>query len=95
MSANPKLKPLTKKERERIEKAAEKNFDFEAFKKQGIFINLNPDTITYFKDLAKETGFKYQFLMRLALQHYVENELRPNVDWKKLKRRLNETRDAY
>lgn len=78
----PKLRRLTKKEREEIDKIVGKDFDFEAAMKKGIFINLDEEIIEYFKELAKETGKGYQSLIRDALFYFKEKKMKPKTIWK-------------
>lgn len=79
---HPKLRKLTKKEKEEIRKIAEKDFDFDAAMKKGIFINLDEEIIEYFKELAKETGRGYQSLIRDALFYFKEKKMKPKTIWK-------------
>ena len=49
--------------------------------KQQITINIEPDTISYFKDMANETGVPYQTLINLFLTYCKNNKLRPDLSW--------------
>ena len=49
--------------------------------KQQITINLNQDTIQYFKDLAEETGLPYQTLINLYLKDCADKKRKPEVSW--------------
>lgn len=49
--------------------------------KQQITINIQPDTITYFKDMATETGIPYQTLIDLFLTYCKDKKLKPDLSW--------------
>lgn len=49
--------------------------------KQQITIRLDPGTIAYFKDLARETGIPYQTLMNLYLRECAMSRKRLSVAW--------------
>ena len=49
--------------------------------KQQITINLNADTVTYFKALAEQTGIPYQTLINLYLTDCAENKRQPSISW--------------
>ena len=49
--------------------------------KQQITINIKPDTITYFKDMAAETGIPYQTLIDLFLTYCKDKKLKPDLSW--------------
>ncbi len=49
--------------------------------KKQITIRLDNNTIEYFKDLAKETGFSYQMLINMYLKDCAENHKKPKVQW--------------
>ena len=77
----PKLKRLSKAEKESIQAEFDKGFDFKAARRKGIFINLDEDVITYFKNLALETGRGYQPLIQDALKYFKEKNLKPKTSW--------------
>lgn len=52
------------------------------FKKQ-ITIRLDKETIEYFKDLAEETGLRYQNLIDLFLKDCAREERKPDIKWSK------------
>jgi uncharacterized protein (DUF4415 family) len=60
---------------------AEKNPYVEKQRKQ-ITIRIDVDTIEYFKNLAKETGIKYQNLINLYLSDCAEHEKTIKIAWK-------------
>ena len=60
--------------------AARKNPYAEKLKRQ-ITINLNQNTIDYFKGLADETGLPYQTLINLYLTDCANKKLKPDVSW--------------
>lgn len=62
-------------------KNAVKNPYLKKLKKQ-ISINIDIETIEYFKKLAEETGIAYQNLMNLYLYNCVKKHLKPEVLWK-------------
>ena len=50
--------------------------------KQQVTINLNVDTVTYFKALSDQTGIPYQTLINLYLTDCAENKRQPLVSWR-------------
>lgn len=58
----------------------EKNPHTKRIKKQ-ITINIDSDTIDYFKDLATETGIPYQTLINMYLADCVKNHRKPDISW--------------
>lgn len=50
--------------------------------KQQITINLEKDTIKYFKELAEETGIPYQSLINMYLADCVREKKKPHISWK-------------
>ncbi len=60
---------------------AVKNPYLSKLKKQ-ITIRIDADTIEYFKNLADETGIKYQQLINLYLADCAKNHMKPNIEWK-------------
>lgn len=59
---------------------AKKNPYVNKLKKQ-ITINIDNDTINYFKDLSKSTGIRYQTLINLYLTDCAKNKKKPSVAW--------------
>jgi len=49
--------------------------------KQQVTIRLGVDVITYFKELAEETGIPYQNLINLYLRDCVASGRRPSLKW--------------
>ena len=49
--------------------------------KQQITINLNTDTVSYFKALAEQTGIPYQTLINLYLADCAENKRQLSLSW--------------
>ena len=49
--------------------------------KKQITIRLDNNTIEYFKELARETGFSYQMLINLYLRDCAENHKKLKVQW--------------
>jgi len=49
--------------------------------KSQITINIDKDTIDYFKALAEKTGMPYQTLMNLYLTDCAKNKKEPNLTW--------------
>lgn len=49
--------------------------------KRQITINLDGETIDYFKDLAAASGIPYQTLINLYLRDCAANRRRPSVSW--------------
>lgn len=50
--------------------------------KKQITINLDNDTIDYFKELSQSTGIPYQTLINLFLADCAKNKKQPTVAWK-------------
>ena len=51
--------------------------------KKTITIRIDEDSITYFKDMADETGLPYQVLMNMYLKDCAENKRKLNIKWTK------------
>ena len=51
------------------------------FYKQQITINLNVDTIDYFKDQSEETGIPYQTLINLYLSECAAEKKKLQMSW--------------
>lgn len=49
--------------------------------KKQITINLDSDTVDYFKAIADKTGVPYQTLINLYLADCVKNKRQPNFSW--------------
>lgn len=49
--------------------------------KQQITIRLDAEVIQYFKDLAEQTGVKYQQLINLYLLDCARNQKKPRIEW--------------
>ncbi|NOT43368.1 MAG: antitoxin [Acidobacteria bacterium] len=49
--------------------------------KRAVTIRLDESTITYFKDLATDTGIAYQTLINSYLRDCAESKRRPSVKW--------------
>ncbi len=49
--------------------------------KQQITINLNTDTVSYFKALAEQTGIPYQTLINLYLTDCAQNKRQLSFSW--------------
>ena len=50
--------------------------------KQQITIRIDVEAIQYFKNLAEDTGVKYQQLINLYLIDCARNHIKPNIEWK-------------
>jgi predicted DNA binding CopG/RHH family protein len=50
--------------------------------KKPVTIRLDPDSITYFKAMAEETGIPYQSLINLYLKECAASGKRLNLAWK-------------
>lgn len=72
----------SREKRQEMLKEIKKPFDFEKAFKKGVFLNLDEETIQYFKDLATENGRGYQTLIDDALKYFRENKLKPKIEWK-------------
>ncbi len=49
--------------------------------KKQITIRLDSNTIEYFKELARETGFSYQTIINLYLKDCAENHKKLRIQW--------------
>ena len=49
--------------------------------KRQVTINLNANTVDYFKAMASETGIPYQTLINLYLTECAENKRRISLSW--------------
>lgn len=74
---------ISDEDRKRYLEEFMKPIDFSKMERKGIFINLDPEIIHYFKSLAEEDGRGYQVLIRMALEHYMQNGLKPKNVWGK------------
>ncbi|MBP5242518.1 MAG: BrnA antitoxin family protein [Clostridia bacterium] len=59
---------------------ARKNPYVKRLKKQ-ITINLDNETIEYFKQLSESTGIPYQTLINMFLADCAKNKRQPNIVW--------------
>ncbi len=50
--------------------------------KEPVTIRLDPQIVTYFKDLSEKTGFPYQSLINYVLKDYAILALQPSANWK-------------
>lgn len=50
--------------------------------KKQITINIDSDTIDYFKEQSKDYGIPYQILINLYLADCVKKNKKPQVSWK-------------
>lgn len=51
--------------------------------KRQVTIRMSDDVVSYFKDLAEETGIPYQSLINLYLKDCVAQGRRPDLSWHK------------
>ena len=49
--------------------------------KKQVTIRLGVDVISYFKELAEETGIPYQNLINLYLRDCLASKRKPSLDW--------------
>ena len=49
--------------------------------KKQITINLDNDTVAYFKALAEQTGIPYQTLINMYLTDCAQNHKQPKIAW--------------
>ena len=49
--------------------------------KRQVTIRMSDDIISYFKDMAEDTGIPYQSLINLYLRDCVANNRRPDLSW--------------
>ena len=49
--------------------------------KQQVTINLDAETVTYFKSLADQFGVPYQTLINLYLSDCAQNKKTPSINW--------------
>ena len=50
--------------------------------KRQVTIRMGDDVITYFKEMAEETGIPYQSLINLYLRDCVAHDRKPNLSWR-------------
>ena len=50
--------------------------------KRQVTIRLGEDVVTYFKNLAEETGIPYQSLINLYLRDCVAHGRKPDLSWR-------------
>lgn len=50
--------------------------------KKTITINIDNQTIDYFKEMAKDSGIPYQTLMNLYLRDCAQNQRQLQISWK-------------
>lgn len=50
--------------------------------KRQVTIRMADDVISYFKELAEETGIPYQSLINLYLRDCMANDRKPDLKWK-------------
>ena len=50
--------------------------------KQQVTINIESDTVSYFKEMAGETGILTQTLIKLLLSYCKNNKLKPDLSWR-------------
>jgi uncharacterized protein (DUF4415 family) len=61
---------------------AKKNPYAKGLKRQ-VTIRLDEATVEYFKQMAEDTGIKYQTLINLYLRDCAQSERRLSLEWKK------------
>ncbi|MFC1796279.1 BrnA antitoxin family protein [Pseudomonadota bacterium] len=49
--------------------------------KRQVTIRMGEDVISYFKDLAKDTGIPYQTLINLYLRDCMAHQRKPDLNW--------------
>jgi uncharacterized protein (DUF4415 family) len=52
--------------------------------KEAVTIRLDPNVISYFKELAKKTGVPYQSLINFILRDYAMKKLEPSTNLDKM-----------
>ncbi|HXH73849.1 MAG TPA: BrnA antitoxin family protein [Bacteriovoracaceae bacterium] len=77
----PNFRKHTKEEEEEIQREFDKPIDWSKAMRKGIFINLDPEIIEYFKNLSKENGKGYQTLIQEALHYFKDKKLKPRTIW--------------
>lgn len=50
--------------------------------KRQVTIRMGDDVVSYFKELAEETGIPYQSLINLYLKDCVAKERKPDLSWR-------------
>jgi len=69
-----------------------KEYDFSTLKsrknpyasklKRQVTIRMGDDVISYFKEMAEETGIPYQSLINLYLRDCVAHDRKPSLNWR-------------
>ncbi|MDZ7842959.1 MAG: BrnA antitoxin family protein [Gammaproteobacteria bacterium] len=54
---------------------------FTKYLKQPITMRLDRDTVSYFKDMAEESGIPYQTLINLYLRDCAANNRKVKIEW--------------
>jgi predicted DNA binding CopG/RHH family protein len=49
--------------------------------KEAVTMRLDPQIISYFKEIAEKTGIPYQSLINYVLKDYVVHGLEPSANW--------------
>jgi len=49
--------------------------------KESVTMRLEPDVISYFKNLSLKTGIPYQTLINYVLKDYSIHKLQPSANW--------------
>ena len=50
--------------------------------KRQVTIRMSDDIVTYFKEMAEDTGIPYQSLINLYLRDCVVNDRKPDLSWR-------------
>ena len=67
----------------RADEILAEELDFSKALNKVITINLDNEIVDYFKDLSAKSGKGYQVIIRDALQYFVDEQLEPQIVWKK------------
>ena len=78
-NANKPRKPISAE----LDAEPTKGFDYSKAVNKIITINLDNEIVDYFKDLSAKYGKGYQVIIRDALQYFVDEQLEPQIVWKK------------
>jgi len=79
-----KLKKISPKSKNEIQKEFDKGIDFTKAKKKGILINLDEEVMAYFKTMSQEYGRGYQSLIQDALIYFKDKKLKPKTTWEEI-----------
>ena len=52
--------------------------------KESVTMRLDPHVLSYFREIAEQTGIPYQSLINYVLKDYASHGLKPSANWETL-----------